>query len=107
MAPLDTLAALVVGPRFGCESVEDYYRTQSVAGHLTELQLPTLMLFADSDPLVPLRVVQPFLPTGDGRGPIVRRAARGGHLGFPRDLDLGFGPERGLYGQLAGFWSTL
>lgn len=94
---------LVVVPRFGFRSADHYYESQSVAPQLAHLRVPALLVHADRDPIVPLSVVAPFVPA-ERPDLCVRRTARGGHLGFPRDLDLGFGPERGLYGQLLAFW---
>ena len=64
-----------------------------------------LVVFAEGDPLVPRRVVEPYLPTGSAVK--VCRTGRGGHLGFPANLDLGMGTELGLHGQLRGFWEKL
>ena len=102
---------LVVVPRFGFASVDDYYRSQSVAGKLGALRIPSLVVYANEDPLVPLRVVEPYLPAVSGSGTAgnltVRKTKRGGHLGFPRDLDLGLGGAPGLYAQLASYWQSL
>lgn len=94
---------LVVVPRFGFGSAGDYYKAVSVAPHLGALQVPSLLVLADGDPMIPPAVVAPWLPRSGGALD-VRWTRRGGHLGFPGDLDLGLGPDRGLHGQVASFF---
>lgn len=95
--------ARIVVPRFGFGSVDNYYASASVAPHLTALRVPSLLVLAAGDPMVPPAVVRPRLPTAEG-ALCVRWTRRGGHLGLPRDLDLGLGADRGLHGQVVGFF---
>lgn len=95
---------LVVVPRYGFAGVHDYYARMSVGERLGALALPSLLVLAAADPMVPPSTVAPFLPA-PGRSLLdVRWSERGGHLGFPGDLDLGLGPVHGLMGQVRGFW---
>ncbi len=93
---------LVVAPRFGFASAEDYYARASVAPRLGRLDRPALMVWSEADPMVPPSTVRPAL----GRLPELAQVIwtpRGGHVGFPADLDLGLGGPPGLAGQLAGW----
>ena len=72
---------LVVVPRFGFGSAADYYASMSVAPHLASLQVPSLLILADGDPMIPPAVVAPWLPRTGGKLD-VRWTRRGGHLGF-------------------------
>jgi len=92
---------LVVVPRFGFASPEDYYAQSSVAPHLGRLTVPALLVAARGDPMVPAATLHPWLETSPRLE--VRWAARGGHLGFPRSLDLGERGERGIDGQVVAW----
>lgn len=87
---------LVVIPRFGFETPEDYYAQMSVAPALGQLAVPALLVAADQDPIVTAAEVQRA-----ARAPLeVAWAKRGGHAGFPPNLDLGLGPRPGLWQQI-------
>jgi predicted alpha/beta-fold hydrolase len=96
---------LAISKRYGFRSAAHFYEASSVAPHLGSLAVPTLLVLADGDPLVPPSVVVPWLP-GTAANLHVRCAPRSGHLAFRRDLDLGFGPRHGLAAQLQGFWAA-
>jgi len=86
--------ALVVAPRWGFESAEDYYARASAAPLLPEVRVPAWVVHAEHDPMVPFWTVREAhrrLPTSVE----VTLTARGGHVGMPDDLDLGRG-GRGL-----------
>lgn len=91
--------ALTVVPRHGFASPEDYYARASVAGRLGGLRVPALLVNTEHDPMVPAAVVRPALvapaPLLD-----VRWLRRGGHVGFPADIDLGQDARRGLEPQV-------
>ncbi|MCB1009542.1 MAG: alpha/beta fold hydrolase, partial [Acidobacteria bacterium] len=93
---------LAVAPRFGFASAEDYYARASVAPRLARLARPALLLWSTGDPMVPYSTVEPFLGNLPGEARVVV-TPRGGHVGFPRELDLGLGGERGLQGQVAAW----
>lgn len=93
---------LVVAPRWGFASAEDYYARASAAPVLPAIDLPGWIVHSDADPMVPPWTVAPGL----ARLPAaiaVTRTARGGHVGMPADLDLGQPGARGLYGQVVGW----
>ncbi len=89
----------IVAPRFGFASADDYYAKVSVGPRLGSLTLPSLYVGTQGDPMVPYDTVHESLqkasPALD-----VRWSARGGHLGLPPTLDLGFGGPRGLESQV-------
>jgi predicted alpha/beta-fold hydrolase len=93
---------LVVAPRFGFASAEDYYAKASVSRRLGDLAVPSLLVWSQGDPMVPWVTVVRALENlpGTARVAVTRR---GGHVGFPADLDLGLGEARGLAPQVAGW----
>jgi predicted alpha/beta-fold hydrolase len=94
--------ARTVAPRHGFRDAEDYYAKVSVAPILTKLSVPALLVFAESDPLVPEFVVRPALREHSS-GLDVRWIERGGHVGFPGDLDLGLAAPLGLEHQIVAW----
>ena len=95
---------VVVAPWFGFASAEDYYVRMSAAPSLSAIRLPTWIVAGEDDPMVPAATLRPGLAAASASTEITW-TRRGGHVGFPRDLDLGRGGERGLAGQLAA-WAT-
>ncbi len=91
----------VVVPRFGFADPDDYYRSASVGPHLGDLAVPALLVASAHDPMVPAATLRPWL-AGAPRLE-VRWAARGGHLGFPRRLDLREAGPPGLDGQVVAW----
>jgi uncharacterized protein len=91
--------ALTVTPRFGFRSVEEYYERESVATRIHQLAIPSLLVSARYDPMVPACTVWPAI--GEASSALsVRWADKGGHIYFPSDLDLGFGGPLGLEAQV-------
>jgi len=90
---------LVVAPRWGFASAEEYYERASVAPILDRIRLPTWIIESENDPMVPVWTLESALsrvsPTTE-----VTWTPRGGHVGMPRDLDLGRPGPRGLHAQL-------
>ncbi len=90
---------LIVAPRWGFASAEDYYARASVAPILDRIDLPAWIIESENDPMVPVWTVERALervsPTTE-----VTWTPRGGHVGMPRDLDLGRPGPKGLHGQL-------
>lgn len=90
---------LLVVPRYGFASVEDYYDRAGLAGKLSGLRRPALLVAGLRDPLV---------RSAGLRGALVRApssldlrwVAGGGHTYFPPELDLGQGGEPGLDHQV-------
>ncbi len=72
----------VVVPRFGFASRDAYYETQAAGPRLSRVDLPTLFIAAQADPVVTAEQIRPWLAEAS---PAVRVAwTGGGHIGFPR-----------------------
>ena len=99
LLPLTSLRAydrLVIVPKYGFDDVDDYYTKASAGPELGRVTVPTLLLHADDDPMVPGPDVRTAL-AGASAAIDVRFTARGGHLGWAEGLR---GPD------LAQRWST-
>ena len=72
---------LVIAPMHGFASAEDYYVRVSAGPLLGRLALPTLLIHAEDDPLVPARTVHPWV---DGAPAALRQSWTdwGGHVGW-------------------------
>ncbi len=66
---------------FGFRDAADYYRTQSCSRFLDSIRIPTLLVQAKDDPVIPFRI---FERPEVSRNPAIKliAAAHGGHLGF-------------------------
>lgn len=88
----------VVAPRFGFRGAEHYYADMSVCWRLSSLAVPTLLIAARHDPMVPEDTVLPALqappPMLD-----VRWIDVGGHVGFPKNVNMGDGTPGSLEPQ--------
>jgi len=96
----------VVVPRFGFDSAEHYWASQSAGPRLRGLDLPVLWVATEHDPMVPAETVAPYLARA-GSSVDVRWLRRGGHVGFPPDADLGLPGERGLVPQILSWCAKL
>ena len=96
--------AATIVPRYGFESPEHYWRSQSAGPRLREAGVPILYVATESDPMVPAVTVTPHLQRA-GSSIDIRWVRRGGHVGFPRDIDLGLPGELGLFPQIMS-WTT-
>jgi predicted alpha/beta-fold hydrolase len=78
----------ITAPSFGFGDAATYYRTQSAAAYLNRIRVPTLIIHAKDDPLVPIESCQSASACGN---PYIEHwvTAHGGHLGF-----LGRKPHR-------------
>jgi predicted alpha/beta-fold hydrolase len=86
---------LTVVPRFGFTDAEDYYARMSVGPRLSQLRVPALLVACENDPLVPAQSLKPWIEKANDHLTVVW-TDRGGHVGFPADLDLGLGKAVGL-----------
>jgi hypothetical protein len=93
---------LTVVPRFGFRDVDHYYAEESVGPRLGRLAVPGLLVAALDDPMVPREAIEPALETV-GELLDVRWVDGAGHVGFPRDLDLGFAATPGLEHQVVAW----
>lgn len=91
--------ALTVVPRYGFSSVDDYYTRACASRVLGNIARPTLIVSARRDPMLPWQIAEAVRPSFS---PAItfRWAERGGHAGFPRDLDLGEAGPLGIEGQV-------
>jgi hypothetical protein len=106
---IDTIRSwdtMTVVPRYRFASVDDYYERMSVGPRLPELRVPALIVHSRADPMVPTWTVEPSL-RATGPWASVRRLARGGHVGFPGDVDLGLPGPRGLEPQILSWFARL
>ncbi len=90
---------LVVAPRFGFASTRHYYDSQSAGPRLGELEVPSLIVHSDADPMVPTWTVERWIGRVENRAEVVRTPG-GGHVGFPRRLDLGLPGGPGVEAQV-------
>ncbi len=81
----------VICPRFGFASLEAFYRDQTVGPRLRAINLPTLVVVAERDPMIAVETVVPSLARASERVTVVRKQ-RGGHVAFPHDVGL-LGPR--------------
>src|SRR5262245_17790146 len=91
--------SLTVVVRFGFRSVDDYYERESVAHRLHDLRIPSLLVAGRHDPLVPAGTVVPALARA-ARALSVKWVEPGGHVYFPKNLDLGQPGLAGLEPQV-------
>jgi len=91
---------VVTAPHFGYGRADDYYRLASAAPLLRDIRVPTLIVQAQDDPMIPF---EPFLTSGIEANPALQLAATryGGHTGFfafrraqPADLDCYWAESR-------------
>ena len=90
----------VIAPRFGFESCEHYWRTQSAGPILDRIEVPTLAVVTKHDPVVFMHTLERFLGTGRIRWSVIE----GGHVGFPAQVDVGVGERGSVLEQVVG-WS--
>lgn len=79
---------LVIARRFGFRSADDYYAESSVCWRFSLLAVPSLLITARHDPMVPENTIAPALEIN---APMldVRWVEQGGHVGFPRNANIG------------------
>jgi len=92
----------VVAPRHGFAGAADYYTRMSVGPHLGELRLPSLLVAAEHDPMVPAATLRPSLARELPKL-TVRWLAEGGHVAFPARTDAGLGEAVGVEEQVLGW----
>ena len=70
-----------VAPRNGYRDAYDYWANCQALGYLAQIELPTLLLQADDDPIVP---IAPYLDYHWGQNPLLfpELTRHGGHVGF-------------------------
>lgn len=88
----------VIAPRHGFAGAEDYWAQTSACFVLGDIQTPTLFIATERDPMVPIDTVRPWLQNATSLRRIVTQ--RGGHVGFPQNVDLGLGSEGSVEDQI-------
>jgi uncharacterized protein len=91
--------ALTVVPRYGFDSVDDYYERACVSKVLPTLGLPTLIVSTRHDPMLPGSIAEKQR-TGMSSSIDFRFAEEGGHVALSRAFDLGERAPLGLIPQL-------
>jgi uncharacterized protein len=71
----------VSAPMHGFASADDYYRRASAGPFVEKIRVPTLLLHAEDDPMVPPSCVRPWLEGAPGAVEQVW-SDRGGHVGW-------------------------
>ena len=90
---------LTVVPRFGFRSADDYYRRIQAAYDLHRLEVPSLLVASENDPIVPMHTLRRAIRSAS-RALSVARIGAGGHMYFPGHLDLGQTGRPGLENQV-------
>jgi predicted alpha/beta-fold hydrolase len=90
---------LAVVPRYGFTSVDDYYTRACASQIVGKIKRPTLVLSARHDPMLPWTIAE-SVRGSFSNAVSFQWAERGGHAGFPADLDLGERAPLGLEPQL-------
>lgn len=99
----------IVVPRFGFADRDAYYATASVGPILRDVALPALFVAAEDDPMVTADPLRRWLADhGPSNGGAIEAlwTGRGGHVGFPDDLDLGVGAPGAIEPQILR-WAIL
>jgi predicted alpha/beta-fold hydrolase len=79
----------IIAPRHGFAGASDYWARTSACHVLGDIATRTLFVAAEHDPMVLIDTVRPWLHNAATLRRIV--TGRGGHVGFPRKVDLGLG----------------
>jgi uncharacterized protein len=76
----------IIVPMHGFEDVDDYYWEASAGRWLDRIQVPTLLLHAEDDPMVPIETVRPWLRAASS---VVKATVskHGGHIGWLAGFD--------------------
>jgi len=90
----------VVVPRFGFASVDDYYQRNSAGPRLADLNVPALIVACTGDPMIPPETLEPSLAQPLPPHVEQRWVTGGGHVGYSKRTDLGFGGQRGIEHQI-------
>jgi hypothetical protein len=96
----------IIAPRHGFANAEDYWNKMSVGPRLDRVGPPALAVIAEADPMIPLGTVRPALEATDRIDVRWVPPARGGHVGFPTNLDLGVDARLGMAPQVLGWLAS-
>lgn len=70
-----------VAPFFGFGTADNYYATQSCLRYLADIRIPTLLVQAEDDPMIPFEIYRDSRLTGNPSIELIA-TKHGGHLGF-------------------------
>jgi hypothetical protein len=90
----------IVAPRYGFEDASDYYVRASVSHVLHRIDTRALLVHARHDPMVPSASVEPLLQQALPGTVSALLVDQGGHVAFPRAVDLGQPGALGLEAQV-------
>jgi predicted alpha/beta-fold hydrolase len=82
-----------VAPFFGFGTADNYYATQSAVRFLAGIRVPTLMVQAKDDPMIPFEIFSDPRLTGNANIELLP-VEHGGHLGFIADAAPRFWVDR-------------
>lgn len=88
----------IIAPRHGFAGAEDYWARTSACRVLGDIETPTLFVATEHDPMVLIDTVRPWLQDAHRLRRII--SDRGGHVGFPRKMDLGLGARGTVEDQI-------
>lgn len=94
--------SLVVAPRYGFRDAQDYYQQVSVGPVLSRLQVPSLVVAAADDPMVPSQSLRDAA-VGNPENLTVVWGSPGGHLAFPRSPKIPGDGGADLESQIVGW----
>ena len=76
----------IIVPMHGFSDVDSYYREASSGRYLGKVRVPTIVIHAEDDPMVPIDTVRPWL-AGASTAVRVQLSRHGGHIGWLAGLD--------------------
>jgi predicted alpha/beta-fold hydrolase len=97
---LRTFDRLYTAPRAGFASREDYYAQCSAKGELSKIRVPTTILAAEDDPIVPSAIFKDAVLAGQVR---LWMVPGGGHMGFISRHMTDLGSRRWLDAQVVAW----
>jgi predicted alpha/beta-fold hydrolase len=78
----------IIVPMHGFDDVDSYYWAASSGRTLGKVRVPTILIHAEDDPMVPIGTVRPWLPEASSSVRI-KVSRHGGHIGWLAGLDEG------------------
>ncbi len=78
--------ASIIVPMHGFSDVDRYYLEASSGRYLPKVRVPTILLHAEDDPMVPIDTVRPWLEDAS-RSVRVKVSRHGGHIGWLAGFD--------------------
>jgi predicted alpha/beta-fold hydrolase len=76
----------IIAPMHGWSDVDEYYAAAGAGQWLSRIEVPTLLVHADDDPMVPASTVRPWLASAS-KAVRAEVTPHGGHLGWVAGFD--------------------